>query len=140
MAAVTLYSGATAYPIWPEKAKIKPAIAAVTLANGDALYLTSAGKYDLCDGNGSGTKQFRGICLTAAGAGQSIDILERGAIGGFDVSGLAYDALIYVGDTAGDLADAAGTVTIVVGRVVPMSDSDLTKVIEVDVSYITTWA
>lgn len=140
MANIALYTGATAYPIWPAKAKIKPVIANATLANGDATYLASTGKYDLADGNGSGTKQFRGICIQAAGAGQSTSILERGAIGGYDVSGMSYDDIVYLSDTAGALSTTAGTVTVVCGRVVPMSDSDLTKVIEIDVSYITTWA
>ena len=74
-----------------------------------------------------------------AAAGQGVSLLERGAIGGYDVSGLAYDALVYLSDTAGALADAAGTATVVCGRVVPMSDKDLTKVIEIDVSYLTAW-
>lgn len=141
MADLALLSGATgAEPIWPEKAKIKPVVANETVANGQPAYLASTGKYGLADANAAGKQQFRGIFLQAAGAGQGTAILERGAIGGFDVSGLAYDALVYLSDTVGKLADAAGTMTVPVGRVVPMSDSDLTKVIEIDVAVLTTWS
>jgi hypothetical protein len=140
MADLALLTGATgAEPIWPEKAKIKPVIAGETVANAQAAYLASTGKYGLADANASGKHQFRGIFLQAAGAGQATSLLERGAIGGYDVSGMAYDAPVYLSDTAGALADAAGTATVIVGRVVPMSDKDLTKVIDIDVSYITVW-
>ena len=38
---------------------------------------------------------------------------------GFDVSALAWDADIYLSDTDGRIADAAGTVSTKVGRVIP---------------------
>lgn len=141
MADIALLTGATgAEPIWPTKAKIKPVVANETVANGNAAYLASTGKYGKADANAAGKQQFRGIFLQPAGSGQGTSILERGAIGGFDVSGMAYDALVYLSDTAGALADAAGTMTVPVGRVVPMSDNDLTKVIEIDATVLTTWS
>lgn len=140
MADIALLSGATgAEPIWPSKAKIKPVVANETIANGQTAYLASTGKYGLADANAAGKHQFRGIFLQAAGSGQGTSLLERGAIGGYDVSGMAYDALVYVSDTAGALSTTAGTATIVAGRVVPMSDNDLTKVIEIDVNYLADW-
>jgi len=139
MADLALYSGATAHAIWPEKAKIKPVKAAETVANGQAAYLASTGKYGLADANASGKHQFRGIFLEAAGSGQGTSLLERGTIGGYDVSAMAYDALVYLSNTAGALSDSAGGATIVCGRVVPMSDDDLTKVIEIDVTFVADW-
>jgi hypothetical protein len=44
---------------------------------------------------------------------------------------------LLVSDTAGAVADAAGTTSQVVGKVVPMSDSDLTKVIYFDFPWLT---
>lgn len=142
MADIVLITGASGVePIWPEKAKIKPVIANETLAQGAAAYLASTGKYGAARAGTAGKQQFRGIILQAAGAGQGTSLLEKGAIGGFNVSAMAYDALVYLSDTAGGLlADAAGTMTVPVGRVVPMSDRDLTKVIEIDVSVLTTWS
>ena len=72
----------------------------------------------------SGKYQFRGIALETIGAGQAFDGIGEGYVGGFDVSALAYDALVYLSDTAGLLATAAGTNTVCVGRVCPMSDRD----------------
>jgi len=82
---------------------------------GTALPTTSAtaGKY-----------QFRGIALETVGAGQGFDGIGEGYVGGIDVSGLAYDALVYLGDTAGTLNSAVGTNTVCVGRVCPISDRD----------------
>jgi hypothetical protein len=140
MADLAILTGATgAEPIWPEKAKIKPVVAAETVTNGQAAYLASTGKYGLADANASGKHQFRGIFLQGGGAGQGVSLLERGAIGGYDVSGMAYDDPVYLSDTAGALSSTAGSATIICGRVVPMSDKDLTKVIDIDVSYITIW-
>lgn len=139
MADLALYSGATAHAIWPEKAKIKPVKANETVANAQAAYLASTGKYGLADANAAGKHQFRGIFLEAAGSGQGTSLLERGTVGGYDVSGMAYDALVYLSDTVGTLSSTAGTATIVVGRVVPMSDDDLTKVIEIDTVFTADW-
>jgi hypothetical protein len=72
----------------------------------------------------SGKYQFRGIALETVGAGQAFDRIEEGAVGGFDLSALNFDALVYVSDTAGKLATAAGTNTAVAGRVMAMSDRD----------------
>lgn len=127
-------------PIWPEKASIVSVLAAETVANGNVGYLTSAGTYGLADANASGKEQVRGIFLQAGGAGQGVSLLTRGHVGGFDLSGLAYDALVYLSNTAGALADAAGTMTVPVGRVVPMSDADKTKVLFVDTAVLTTWS
>lgn len=140
MADIAKQTGAVVHAIWPTKADIKPVIAAETAANGNAAYLATSGKYGLADANAAGKQQFRGIFLEPAGAGQGTSILRRGAVGGYDLSGLAYGALVYLSDTAGALADAAGTMTVPVGRVEPMSDTDLTKVLFIDVPHLTTWS
>jgi hypothetical protein len=119
-------------PVDPEKATIRNYIAKVALTKGVPVFIDgTTGKIDIADGNGSGTKQFRGITLDAGGAGAGIRVIEEGDVYGFDLSGLNYDALVYVSDTAGSLDTAAGTVTVNVGRVAPMSDASLTKVLRV---------
>ena len=72
-----------------------------------------------------------GIALESAGAGQAVDFCEKGWLFGFTLS-QAYSAAIYLSDTAGDLADAVGTVTVLCGRVVAMTDKARTKVLAVD--------
>lgn len=140
MADISKLSGASVHPIFPEQAEIYPVRANETVANGQAGYLASTGKYGLADANASGKQQFRGIFIEAAGANQGTSLLKRGHVGGYDLSGLAYDAPVYLSDTAGALADAAGTMTVPVGRVVPMSDTDATKVLYVEAAVTTTWS
>jgi hypothetical protein len=59
-----------------------------------------------------------GIATKTVAAGEALTAVRRGILDGFTFS-QAYDAAIYLSDTDGTLADAAGTVSTVVGRVVP---------------------
>lgn len=124
-------------PIDPDQCEIHPMIPAVALTRGQATYLNSSGKAALAIATAAGTVKTGGIALETAGTRQGVSILKKGKVAGFAVSGLAYGALIYSSDTAGSLADAAGTSSQVVGKVVPMSDSDLTKVIFFDFPWMT---
>lgn len=119
--------------VFPEKAKIFDMIAAVTITAGQAVYQNSAGKAALADCNaGSGAEQVRGIALNGGGAGQAISVLVEGHVAGYTLAG-AYDSFAYLSATAGGLDDAPGaTNTVIVGRVVALSNSSLTKVLYVD--------
>lgn len=59
------------------------------------------------------------VALRTVGAGESVTAARRCTVDGFDLSALAYGAPVYLSNTDGRLADAAGTVSAVVGRVVP---------------------
>jgi hypothetical protein len=119
-------------PVDPMKAEIRDLIAAAALTAGQPVYIDANGKAGVADGNGdSPANRFRGIALKSVAAGQPVPVLVRGVVFGFTVSGLAYDAAVYVSDTAGSLADAAGTTSLVAGRVVPLTDRGLTKVLYV---------
>jgi hypothetical protein len=72
----------------------------------------------------SGLYQFRGLALETGGKGQGLDILQEGYVGGYDLSALNYDALVYLSDTVGQLSSTAGTNTVIVGRVCAVSDRD----------------
>ena len=134
MADITVTAAQVARP-FPEKDMVFDFIAAVAITAGKGVYINSAGKVDLASGGAAGTSRIAGIALNAAGAGQAVSVLIRGHIAGFALSGLAYDAVLYVSNTAGSLGDAAGTVSVTVGRVVPLSDKALTKVLYVDCNY-----
>lgn len=122
--------------LYPRYAEIYDFIAAAAITAGQVLYLNTSGKVDLYDSNGSGTLQLLGIALNGAGAGQAVSVLKRGFVAGFTVSGLAYDAPVYGSNTAGALADAAGSSSIVAGKVKALSDSGLlTKVLYIDISW-----
>ncbi len=119
-------------PVWPEQAEIKACKAAADLTAGNSLHTDANGKMNKSDANGSSpANRFRGIALQTVKAGQTFDNLIEGYIQGYDLSGLAYDAPVYVSDTAGALADAAGTTSLLVGRVVPLNDKDKTKILRV---------
>lgn len=72
----------------------------------------------------AGTAAARGIALNTAGAGSAVDGLENGYVGGFDVSALAFDAVVYLSNTAGKLSTTAGTTSAIVGRVAALTDRD----------------
>ena len=133
MADVTVTAARVA-EIFPRHAEIFTMIAAETITAGQVVYQTSAGKAGVADANAAGKQQARGIALTGGGAGQGVSVLKRGHCAGFTLS-QAYDAQLFLGDTAGAVADAAGTMSVAIGRVVPMSDSDLTKVFYVDADW-----
>jgi hypothetical protein len=126
--------------VFPQEARIRSYIAAATITAGQAVYRDSAGKANLADANGSGTLQFRGIALNGGGAGQAIDVLEEGEVYGFTIAG-AYDSLVYLSNTAGALADAAGGTSVVAGRVTSLTDgSTLTKILYISAKMNGDWA
>lgn len=115
--------------------------AAAALTKGQALYFVAAdGTVGVADANDSGKQQFRGIALQAVAAGQTVDVLKRGRVEGYTVSGLSYDDPIYLSDTAGSLSTAVGTMTVNCARVVPLNDKDLTKVLYIDANWNRIWA
>lgn len=65
-----------------------------------------------------------GIALRTVAAGEALTVLRSGVLDGYTLT-QAYDAPIYLSDTSGRLGDAAGTVTLVVGRVIPAYSQSL---------------
>lgn len=116
--------------VWPLKTKKHPFTAAVDVQAGQPLYIDANGKANLADANGSApANTYVGVAMQTVKAGQIVDAAWDGDIVGYDLSGVAYGAAVYVSNTAGELADAAGTATLLVGYVYPMSDPDKSKVL-----------
>ena len=109
-------------------------IAGVAIEAGQGVYVNSSGLAALADASAAGTAVCVGIALNDAQANQAIAVLHKGFVEGFTLS-QAYSTLIFVSDTAGDLADAAGTVTAPVGRVMPTSEDSPTKLLYIDCGY-----
>lgn len=127
--------------VFAEKNDTFRMIAAEAITAGQPVYQTSAGKAGVADANASGKQQVRGIALYDAAAGEAVSVLRRGYIAGYDLSGVSYDGAVYLSDTAGKLADAAGTMTVNVGRVeAPLCDPDLTKVLFVGGEHLRAWS
>ena len=105
-------------------------IAAVAITAGQIVYRDANGKAALADASAAGTAGARGIALRTVAAGEPVTVLTEGECEGFTIS-QAYDAPIFLSDTAGALADAAGTVTVAIGNVSATTDQSLTKLLYV---------
>jgi len=140
MAADITATAAKVAPVDPMKATIRSFIAGVTITAGQAVYIASTGKLGLADGNGSGTLQCIGVALNGGGAGQAIDVLMEGEVYGYDLTNVAYGGPVYVSTTAGALYDSSTTGAILIGRCMPLSDKDLTKVLYVHAAWNTIWS
>lgn len=117
--------------------EILDGIAAVAIAKGQALYrVIASGDLNLADASAAGTANFRGIALNAAAIGQPVSYAKRGFLGGYDLSAQSHDDQVFLSDTEGELADAAGTVSVPVGRVHALADNDRTKCIYIDADYV----
>lgn len=109
-------------------------IAGVAITAGEFVYINSSGNAVLADASAAGTAVAIGVALETVSIGQAVPILVYGFAGGFTLS-QAYNTLIFVSDTAGAAADAAGTVTAPIGRVWALTDSARTKVLFVNCAY-----
>lgn len=90
---------------------------AETIVVGDLVRLDTAnGKFTKSNGTGAAEARAYGVAVEVGPA--SITAVKHGVLDGFDLSGLAWDADVYISDTDGKLADAAGTVPVIVGRVI----------------------
>jgi hypothetical protein len=95
-------------------------LAAADMGEGAAVYVDSNGKFALADASGAGTADVYGITVRKVKAGEPVTAIAKGIVGGFVLTSQAYGAAIYLSDTnSGILGDAAGTVSVRVGTVVP---------------------
>jgi len=117
----------------PMNAIIESYTAGVTITAGQFLYgIVSSGKVGLADEDASAEASWvLGMALDGAVAGQTVQVLRRGKVYGFTLSGHAYWLPCSLSATAGALLDTGAT-TNIVARVVPLTDTDLTKVLEVN--------
>lgn len=113
-----------------QKAQTIPMIAAAAITAGQVVYMDANGKADLADASAAGTAGARGIALRTVAAGEPVTVLSEGEIEGYTIT-QAYDAPIFLSDTAGALADAAGTVSVAVGNVSATTDKSLAKLLYV---------
>ena len=118
MAVITVTAARVA-PLF-ENMETRSVRVSVAVTAGQLVYIADTGLAALASGAAAGTAQARGVVLKAAAAGEVTSILLQGEVEGFNVSALDYDVPVYVSDTAGALDTAAGTVNVIVGRVVPV--------------------
>jgi hypothetical protein len=121
-------------PVDPEQAEIYPVWPSGLVLQGDALAFDVNGRVTKGQASAAGLpQQFKGIALEKAGNRQGLSCLIKGRIAGYDLSALAYGALVYLSDNAGKIATtASGTKSVILGQVVPMSDANSTKVLYIN--------
>lgn len=78
----------------------------------------STGKWTKSNATDSTENRIAGVLVSKDGAGGSGTVVRRGILNGYDLSGLNFGAPIYLSNTDGTLADAAGTTTVLIGRVI----------------------
>lgn len=110
-------------------AEIRPIRLGATVTAGQSLYIDASNNGDLADANAAGLQQTRALALEGGVSGSVVNALVKGEVYGFDLSAQAYDAPIFQSDTAGALADAAGTLAVPVGVVRGLTDASATKVL-----------
>lgn len=126
MAAVTK----TAAKIAPAQTKFekRTLVAGADLTAGDPIQFDTNGKWILAKADSASHAANLYVALSTVKSGQALEGLRQGDMYGFDLSGLAYGASVYLADD-GTYATTAGTVSTVVGVVAPTSDGTKTKVL-----------
>jgi len=125
----------------PKDDSVRTYVAATTITAGQATYLTSSGTLGLASAAAAATAQVRGIAINGGVSGQPVTVIKEGGVEGFTLTSLNYDALTYLSNTAGALADAAGTVTVRVGRVSPVTDgATKSKILEIQCNVTDAWS
>lgn len=120
MADLTVTAASVALVESPRQPRTIPAGAAVDA--GAPVYLDSAGKVREADAGADATEIAIGIAVTSAAAADlPVTVAGPDAIVdlGNALGGLAFGASVYLSDNAGELADAAGSATVVMGTVIP---------------------
>lgn len=115
---MTLIALKTAGRVEPEESiDQETAPASVDVEAGYAVVLNSSSKWVLANAGALATSTGVYIAGRKAKAGDGLTAYRFGVLDGFILAG-AYNSLVYLSDTDGRIADAAGTIRVVVGRVI----------------------
>lgn len=89
--------------------------AGVEITAGQAVITGAAGTWVLAESvtNNAGVH----VATKSAHLGEPLTAIRAGRMDGFDVSAMAYNASVFLSDTAGTLSTTAGTNSIIIGRV-----------------------
>jgi len=88
------------------------------ISAGAPVRIDTSGKFVNGNGTDATESNIYGIATKTVAANEPVTAIRRGKLDGFTFT-QAYNAAIYVSDTDARLGDAAGTVSVRVGRVLP---------------------
>ncbi len=110
--------------VTPNKIEVVESVIQVTLPAAEAIVAgapvridTSSGKFTNSNGTSTAEARTFGIATRTVAAGMPVTAIRKGVLAGFNLDTPAFDADVFVSNTDGRLADAAGTVSRIVGRV-----------------------
>jgi len=132
MGAITV-TAASVGLVHPTRAETWPVKLAATVTAGQLLYVNTSGSCGLVDTDNTATDVPFVVALEGGVAGQVVSGLRKGAISGATLTSLDYGALVYASGTAGGLSTTPKVQCV--GKVVPLSDPGLTKVLFVDIPW-----
>lgn len=95
--------------------------ASVAITAGQAIRRDTNGKWAIANATSAGNAGNRqAIAIRSVAANESLTGVYDGLLDvGEALAALAFDAKVFLSDTAGTLADAAGTVSVLLGTVAP---------------------
>ena len=120
MADLTMPDATDVAPVKVIEQMTGPAAAAIDA--GTPVYMsTTTGQFTAADASAAPTARCCGIAITTTSqANESMTVVRKGWLDMGDALGdLTYDDDVYLSDTVAVLADGAGTVSLIVGTVVP---------------------
>lgn len=118
MANIALVAANRVFVVQSYKQLTFPAAEAI-VAGAPVRLDTATGRWTNANGSSAGEARAKGIATKSVQAGEGLTAIQSGIMDGYDLTALAYDAQVFVSDTDGRLGDAAGTVSVVAGRVIP---------------------
>lgn len=99
-------------------------VAAETIVAGAPIRIDTNGKATNSNATDTTENRVYGLATKSVIAGEALTVIRKGVMDGY-VFTQAYNAIIYLSDTDGTLADAAGTVSTIVGRVISVTGTTL---------------
>jgi hypothetical protein len=100
-------------------------VAAETITAGEIVRIDTNGKFTGSNGTTTTENAAYGMAVKSCVAGQAVTAVRRGILDSYELSGMAYWAPIYLSDTDGLPATTAGTVSTIIGRVMPATGQTL---------------
>jgi hypothetical protein len=97
--------------------------AAEPIVAGAAVRLdVAAGRFTNANAGNAGEARIYGIATRSVIAGQAVTAIRKGVMDGWVFDALAYDADVFLSNNDGRIADVAGVVNVVIGRVIPANN------------------
>lgn len=91
-------------------------VAGIDVVAGAPLQESTTGKWQAANGTTAALARNVYVATRTVKTGESVTAVRKGLLDGFALSGMAYNAPVFLSDT-GTLADAAGTVSTILGYV-----------------------